>query len=283
MALRGLVRWTIFAIYIGLFFVFPLGVLWDLAGLVIGLILTASFLFLLAWRGCDRIARRLNARLLTVAEAPYPHAILQEHCRRLLIPVPELRVIETPAINCAVFGFSRQRMCLALTRGMLDALARNELSALMGRELTYLWCGDAVGDSWLAQFLATLDSLVTPVSGNPSHPGRRFYPFKLFLRQGLVYPLVLIPVYLLSGRREPSELDLKSVRLTRKPEALAEALRLLEAYHLRIPLIAPFSVRHLFLLPPSTQDPLARVFFGNERLQSRIRAVEALSQLVTPT
>jgi hypothetical protein len=84
----------------------------------------------------------------------------------------------------------------------------------------------------------------------------------------------MIPAYFLKGTRDAAALDLKSTRVTRLPHALASGLRRAEALVERIPFHVPFSTRHLFLLSPPAEDPLARVFFGGEDVDARIRNVE---------
>lgn len=279
MAFRAITHWLAFAVYVAVFFTLPLALLWNLMGAVVGAILAVSFLILLGFRGSERIARRLKMKPLARAQAPQVFAMVGEYCRRLQMPVPSIGIIETPALNLALFGFSRKTACLAVTRGALDRLKRDELSALIGRELCYLWFGDVFCESWLSQFLSVLDGVISPrrTSWNKSAAAhnRRTYPFRLFLRQMALYPLTLIPAYFLKGARDAAALDLQSTRITRLPHALAGGLRRAEAMVERIPFRVPFSTRHLFLLSPPAEDPLARVFFGGDDVDARIRNVES--------
>ena len=69
------------------------------------------------------------------AEAPRIHSQLDEYCRRLRLTKPALATIDTKAVNLALFGFSRQASTLAITKGALDTLKDEELSALIAREI----------------------------------------------------------------------------------------------------------------------------------------------------
>ena len=80
-----------------------------------------------------------------------------------------------------------------------------------------------------------------------------------------------------AGRLAPSCSDDRSMTL-RRTNFLAEAYRKLEALQERYPLTVPFSVRHLFLLPPPTLDPLGRLFFDSEPLLSRIQLLANMSK-----
>lgn len=280
MTLRAWFHWFLFVVYFALFFAVPLAILWGGIGALFGVALSCVFLWFMGFRGNRRISARLNVKALTAAEAPVVSSIVNEYCRRLQMPVPKLGVIETPAMNIGMFGFSRQTAVLVFTRGTLEKLNRTGLAALIGRELSHLWFGDIFCDSWLSQFLSLLDRMLSPTRPKSAAQAKRFYPFRLFVRQAFLYPLALFPMTILKLSKDPSKLDLKSVRLTRRPQDLAEALRRLEAMQERTPFTVPFSTRHLFLVSPSAQDPLTRVFFGSFDLSSRITAVESLKQLV---
>ena len=278
--LKGCIRGLLFAAYVATFFTLPPYLLWDVDGLTVGLLLTLFFLFSLAFRGSERIAKRLKVKPLSYAEANLPFVIAREYSRRLGIAPPRIGVIRSTSINAAVFGFSVNRAYIVLTQGALQTLQRDELAAVIARMMTQLHQGSVSCDSWLAQFLSVLDRFIQPGKVRPYHPGRRFYSFRSLLRQALIYPLSLIPTMILSLNNDGEEGDLKSARLSGKPGALSSSLRLMESMRDRTPLIVPFGTRHLFLLPPVSQDPLARVFFGHERLSTRIGAVDRLGTVV---
>ncbi len=276
MSVKATLNWLLFAAYVGLFFTFPLTLLWGPVGLWVGPGLSILFLTFLRFQGSRRIARRLKMKRLTRAEAPALFAIVQEYSRRLGITAPQLGIIETPALNSALFGFTRQDSHLVFTRGALDTLTREQLSALVCRQLTYLWIGDVYCDSWLSQFLAVIERIATRNRHHGTGAGRKFYSFRVLFRQTLLYPLTLFPALVLKMAKDPALIDLKAAKLGRNPHAFAEAYRRIEALQDRIPFETTFSLRHLFLLGPMTADPLARVFFGSDSLTPRISRLENL-------
>jgi heat shock protein HtpX len=283
MSIRARLQWIGFVLYVAVFFALPLSLLWNVPGLVAGLSIASFFLYAIRVRGTERILNRLSVSRLRVADAPYLHGLVGEYCRRLNIPRPQLGVIDTPAINLAVVGFSRRKATLVITRGAMDLLKRSQLSALLGRQLTLLWHGEVGGQSWLAQFLSVLDWVVgSPQTNVPPGAGRQ-YPVSLVIKQIIFYPLALIPIFLLRSRNNPSHIDVTSVRLTGKPQALAEGMRLLEALSMRSSYFATLSTRHLFLVGPPSKDPLMRVFFDADPLSERIMAIEALMHKVANT
>ncbi|MCB0417169.1 MAG: M48 family metalloprotease [Bdellovibrionales bacterium] len=280
MSVLAAVRWFFFAFYVAIFFTLPPWLLWERKGLLVGLFLTAVFIYWLRVHATERIQKRLGVQKLTFAEAPHVHSIVGEYCRRLKIKKPQLDLLDSPSLNIAQFGFRQGASHLVLTRGLLDELREPELAAVLARELVLLKEGEVPGQSWLSQFLAVMDWFVgTPVKIS-SHHVRREYSLKLVSRQVVFYPLSLFPTFLLRSRRDPGRVDILSLKLSRKPEALAEALRFMDAMKDRHPLAVPFNARHLFLLPPTTKDPLARIFFDGEELHPRIGNLEKLRRVL---
>ncbi len=272
MAILGFFRWVLFAAYSAVFFTLPLSLLWNETGFVIGLALCGAFLYRLRAGATEKIAKRLRIQTLTRAESPLVHSLVDDYCRRLSLTPPRIAVIETPALNFALFGFSRAHATLVLTRGALESFKPSEISALLAHELTLLWHTDISGDSWLSQFLATLNWIVDS-SKDPS--AQSVYSFSFFVKQVILYPLGLFPILLLKTRKNMSKIDGRAAKLCGNAQSLAEALRLIDAMRERTPFSVPLSVRHLFLLPPPVSDPLVRILFDPTPLAQRIASLEA--------
>lgn len=278
--LRVFLQWFLFALYIGLCASLPLFLLGSWWGFIAGISLALLFLIQIRFHGTKHILARLRVRPFPRAEAPQLHAAIEEYCRRLHLPVPTVGLMEVAALNIALFGWSRRRYHMVFTRGLLNHLSREQLSALVGRELCDAWGGEIPCETWLSQFLSVFTTWITAPVQRGASAGRRIYTLKLFAKQAVLFPLTLFPAFILRGVRDEADVDLRAVKLTRKPNALAEAMRKLEAFQERIPLTVPLSDTHLFLLPPRNVDPLARVFFGTHKLDLRVKALETLRKVV---
>lgn len=270
-------RWLVFVIYVAFFFVAPLTILFDLPGLIAGSLFSLGFLIALRSRGVAPILRRMGANPLTHAQSIETLSIVKEISRRLKIPVPRTALIESVVPNVASCAFSRKEAYVVLTTGAIQRLKREELSALLGRECCSIATGEAFCKAWLSQFLSFFDRWVSGKSKGFATTG---YPFRIFLRQILFYPLTLVPVRLLGGTKNSVQLDLISIGVTRLPHALTEGLRTVEATSARTALAVPFSTRHLFCVPPQSTDPIAKVVFSTEELRERIQLVERKTRAV---
>ena len=84
-----------------------------------------------------------GARGVARADAPQLYNALENLCISRGIPMPALQIIETPALNAYAAGLREGQYVIAVTRGLVDALAPNELEAVLAHELTHIRNRDA--------------------------------------------------------------------------------------------------------------------------------------------
>ena len=280
MHLLAFLRWLAFAFFTVLCLAAPPALLWGLPGLAVGSVLGITLLWAMRFHGTRRLCASLKARPLTRSQAPAEHALVDEFCRRLGLQVPHLMVTEAPGLNVGVFGFSPQNTYLVITRGVLDTFSRPQLAALIARALCRVWSGEVPNETWLARFFDILQTLV--VADDDKSPLRSDnLALRRVVRQVLLYPLTLFPVFVLKGSPDEMELDARAARILQDPRCLTEAFRRIDAMTERLAFRAPFSCRHLFLASTPSADPLARLFFSSTSFSKRVRAVEGRMQAVS--
>lgn len=276
-------RWILFASYILFFIALPFAILFGKVGILIGVTLFAIFMGALRYRGMEKISARLKTIPLPSALSPVLYHVLRENCRRRgLTSVPRLELIPSPSLNCAAFGFSKKNVRIALTQGLIDKLSRDELAYVLALEVEWISRGEILCQSWLSQFLASMDGvLTTPAPKGEKTMRRKAFPFRAALRQAVVLPLALFPFLVLRGGmgRKGSHKATAKEKSFGVSIALFEALRKIEASAVREPLPALFSVRHLFLHVPRSRDVLVRLLMSDEEtnLAERLRLVPGLS------
>jgi heat shock protein HtpX len=77
------------------------------------------------------------------ADAPQLYNALENLCISRGIPMPALQIIETPALNAYASGLREGQYVIAVTRGLVDTLAPDELEAVLAHELTHIRNRDA--------------------------------------------------------------------------------------------------------------------------------------------
>jgi len=84
-----------------------------------------------------------GARGVARAEAPQLYNALENLCISRGLPMPALQIIETPALNAYASGLREGQYVVAVTRGLMDTLAPDELEAVLAHELTHIRNRDA--------------------------------------------------------------------------------------------------------------------------------------------
>jgi heat shock protein HtpX len=79
-----------------------------------------------------------GARSVERAEAPQLYDALEALCISRGITMPALQIIETPALNAYASGLKESEYTIAVTRGLIDTLSKDELEAVLGHELTHI-------------------------------------------------------------------------------------------------------------------------------------------------
>ena len=75
---------------------------------------------------------------VTRQEAPKLYNALENLCVSRGLPMPQLEIVEDPALNAYASGLSPGNYAIAVTRGLLDKLNDQELEAVLAHELTHI-------------------------------------------------------------------------------------------------------------------------------------------------
>jgi Zn-dependent protease with chaperone function len=146
-------------------------------------------------------------------------------------------VMETDALNAFACGSGRRDATLVVTRGLLDALDDDELSAVIAHELVHLRNGDTRTIAAANVFMRTMSGLSRINFFKP----RRYWQSAAMLFVPVLFPIYLCVALLaqtcirlgrasrllISSARE-FVADTEAARLTQHPAALVSALRKIE-------------------------------------------------------
>jgi len=79
---------------------------------------------------------------VTRQQEPRLYNLLENLCISRGIPMPKLKVMDSPALNAFASGLNRQQYSITVTTGLLQALDDPEIEAVLGHELTHIRNGD---------------------------------------------------------------------------------------------------------------------------------------------
>src|SRR3954454_1028027 len=79
---------------------------------------------------------------VTRQQQPRLYNLLENLCISRGIPMPKLKVMDSPALNAFATGLNRRQYAVTVTTGLLRALNDQEIEAVLGHELTHIRNGD---------------------------------------------------------------------------------------------------------------------------------------------
>jgi len=210
-------------------------------GLVIALVVWAIMSLIAFYQGDSILLGMAKARKIKSDDAPRLYNVVEEmKIASGLEKMPDIYIIDDPALNAFATGRDPSRASVAITTGLLQKLSRDELQGVIGHEIAHIknrdvllmaitsvMLGTIVILSWYAsRFL--LFGAMTGSGRRTSSRGGGGGAQAIILIVGLVL-MILAPIlaqliyYAISRKREYLA-DASSALYTRYPEGLASAL-----------------------------------------------------------
>ncbi|HWC40086.1 MAG TPA: M48 family metalloprotease [Acidimicrobiales bacterium] len=166
-------------------------------GIIVGVV--AGLLVALGvWRSGPAVVFRLTgARVAGFDEQPRVHNLIDGLCAASGVPKPTLRVVDDDTPNAMTVGLHPRRATIVITTGLVSALGRIELEAVLAHEVSHVKVHDILPGTVAVTALGPVAALFPPAGGLPSRG---------------------------AGRTREALADLAGVALTRYPPGLISAL-----------------------------------------------------------
>ena len=218
-----------------------------------------------------------RAREVSETDEPQLVNVVRELSLAANLPEPRVYVIEDPALNAFATGRDPEHASVAVTRGLLQRLDREELQGVVGHELAHvanydirfsLLVGVLVGSiALMADILARMTFWGSMTRGRGScrgggGGGAQIALLALGLLVAILAPLFARLVQMAVNRQREYLADATSVELTRNPYGLERALAKLGADTQKLE-GANKATQHLYFVNPVKKlDHSARGLFS---------------------
>jgi heat shock protein HtpX len=229
----------------------------------------------------DKLAlRAMGARVVSPAEAPELHAMIERLCIQADLPKPRVAVADTRMPNAFALGRSPKSATVCATTGIMELLPPAELEGVLAHELTHVANRDVLVMT-LASFFATIAAYIVQFGfffGGGSDDDDNPSFLVLFVVSLVVYVVSFVLMQALSRYREFAA-DRGAALITGRPSALSSALMRISSGMHRIPqqdMRAAGQLSAFYFFPPGTKSAIAGLFATHPPMEKRIAALERL-------
>jgi heat shock protein HtpX len=239
----------------------------------------------------DKLAlAAMGAKVVSPAEAPGLHAMIERLCIQADLPKPRIAVAESHVPNAFAMGRSQKSAVVCATTAIIETLEPHELEGVMAHELTHVKNRDVMIMT-IASFFASVAATITQFGfffggfgggdDEDSGPG-----FAIVLLASFVVYIVSFFLMLALSRYREFAADRGAALITGRPSALASALMKLNGAMQRVPdqdLRQAERMNAFFIVPTSVKSSIHTLFLTHPPLEKRIEALQRLeTQLQAP-
>lgn len=258
-----------------------------ISGLLIALGVAAIY-FLLSWKfGASLILSSSGAHEVTHDEVPQLWNVIEELSIAGGIPPPKIYIIEDEALNAFATGRDPAHASVAITRGLLEKLNREELQAVMAHEMSHVRNYDIRFSMLMAVMVGSIVLLADGMRRSMFFGRRRSRSSGggqgqailalVAVLLSVLAPLLATLIQLAVSRQREYLADASAVELTRNPAGLISALKKLTADQSVLE-TANRGMQHLYIVNPFNRKKKGSnsLFSTHPSLESRIERLQAL-------
>jgi len=251
---------------ITLFLVFIIGLGWVFSYqfnspiiLVVAVIFSSLMSFISYWYSDKIVLAISRAKEIKKEDNPELYRLVENLCLTAGLPLPKIYLIEEMALNAFATGRNPEHAVVAVTRGLLERLERQELEGVLAHELSHIGNRDML----LSTVVVVLVGLVALISDlflrwtwfsggrRDSREGGQLGVIMMLIVivLAILSPFIAILIQLAISRKREFLADASGALLTRYPDGLASALEKISGD--QIPLrVANKATAHLYITNP---------------------------------
>ncbi|MBN2186183.1 MAG: M48 family metallopeptidase [Dehalococcoidia bacterium] len=216
----------------------------GIGGLIIAVIVWAVMSLVGFFRGDNILLALSRARKISRDDHPRLYNVVEEmKIASGLEKMPDIYIIDDPALNAFATGRDPNRAAIAITSGLLQKLNRDELQGVIGHEMAHIKNRDVLLMAITAVLLGTIVILAWygtrilffgGMAGNRRSSSSGGGSGQIIILVVAIVFMILAPIaaqfiYLAVSRKREYLADASSALYTRYPEGLASALEKLAA------------------------------------------------------
>lgn len=251
------------------------------AGMVMALGFAVLFNFGTFWFSDKLALAAVRARPVSRTDAPELHDMVDRLAESAGVPVPALYIVDDPSPNAFATGRSPSHAAIAVNRGLINLLDREEVRGVIAHEMAHIKHRDTLTMTVVASMAGAITVLASfarffAFFGGNSEDGEN--PLSLLVL-AIVAPLAAVLIQLGISRAREFEADKTGAELAGTPNGLANALLKLERGTQMLPTRTDTNHAPLYIVNPlKGRGGFARLFMTHPPIEERVNRLRAMNQ-----
>ncbi len=248
------------------------------AGLVIALVVAFGMNFFAYWNSDKAVLQMHGARPVDQGSAPELWEMTANMARRAGLPMPALYIIETEQPNAFATGRNPENAAVAVTRGLLRNMRREEIAGVVAHEIAHIKNRDTL----TMTITATLAGAVSMLANFAIFfGGGRDRPLGMVgtIAMMILAPMAAAMVQMAISRVREYEADAEGAAICGNAEWLASASNRLGVLSGRIDNVAAErnpATAHMFIVNPLHMQAVDSLFATHPPIEKRIAELRKL-------
>lgn len=244
-------------------------------GMVIALLIGGAMNLIAYWNSDKMVLRMYGAREVDAASGGEFYQLVQDLARRAGLPMPRVYIIDQAQPNAFATGRNPEHAAVAATTGILRMLTARELRGVMAHELAHVKHRDTLISTLTATVAGAISALAQFgfLFGGSHNNERGVHPVVHIIVM-ILAPLAAMLIQMAISRAREFGADRGGAEICGDPEALASALRKIEAHARGIPMdtaeMHPETAQMMIINPLSGGD-LTGLFRTHPATEERVR------------
>jgi len=258
------------------------GLLGGRTGMLIALAFAAIINFSSYWFSDKLVLAVYQAKPLDPNSDHRLNRVIRNLATRAGLPLPKVYIIPSVSPNAFATGRNPKHAAVAATEGILEILDDDELEGVMEHELTHVKHYDILIGSIAATIAGAISILASMARWGAIFGGGRGNNDKGGGIVGLIAMTIIAPIAALIiqsavSRSREFMADQGGAELSKKPLALASALKKLHDVSRRRPMQASAATAHMFIVNPLTAKSMLALFSTHPPVEKRIEKLKGMA------
>ena len=249
-------------------------------GLMMALVMGSAMNFIMYFFSDKMVLKMYGARVITRDDAPQLYDMVDQLRQRAGLPMPVVAIANQDQPNAFATGRNAHHAVVAVTRGILTAMPKDELEGVIAHELAHIKNRDMLISTVAAGIAGAIGYLpyLLMFGGGRSDDGEGQHPLA-GMAMIIIAPIAAMIIQMAVSRQREFEADRVGAEILGRPRSLANALQRLDAMSHRIPMQIPQAAAPLAQVNPlaATGGGMMKLFSTHPPTEERVAKLEQMA------